>query len=296
MAALLGSQVVLYAFIGGSLVAIVAGIVGYFLVLRAHAFAGEAFTDIGFAGATGAALLGIESLAGMIVFSLLAAVGLGMLGKRVRGRDVEIGMVLSFALGLGVLFLTIYSHTSATHVLGGVSILFGSMLSVNSTDIWLALASCGVALVVLAIVYRPLLFASVDPAGAEARGTPTRALSTVFLVILALTTAASVLVVGVLLVASLLIAPAAAAVNLTNRPTQSLIVSAAIGLGVTWLGLVLTFVGTGRHLPVGFYISSLAALTYALSFIVRKLRRSTRYVALPHLDRETNRSHNEIHG
>ena len=155
------------AFIGGAIVSVVAGSVGYFLVLRAQAFAAEAFTDIGFAGATGAALLGVGSLAGMIVFSLLAAAGLGILGKRVRGRDVEIGMVLSFALGLGVLFLSIYSRTSARHSMSGINILFGSMLTIDSKDILLALASCATALAALAIVHRPLLFASVDPAGAK---------------------------------------------------------------------------------------------------------------------------------
>ena len=288
------SEIVAHAFIGGTIAAVVAGSVGYFLVLRAQAFAAEAFTDIGFAGATGAALLGVRSLAGMILFSLLAAVGLGVLGNRVRGRDVEVGMVLSFALGLGVLFLSIYSHTSARHAMSSVSILFGSMLTIDSTEILLAFASCGTAIAVLAAVYRPLLFASVDPAGAQARGVPTRALSVIFLVILALTTAACVLVVGVLLAASLLIAPAAAAVNLTHRPTQSIIVSVATGTGITWLGLILTFAGTVRHLPVGFYISVLAALTYAVSLVVRRLRPSARYVESPHRAGKPDESRNEV--
>jgi zinc/manganese transport system permease protein len=276
-----------HAFIGGAIVAVVAGSVGYFLVLRAQAFAAEAFTDIGFAGATGAALLGAGSLAGMIVFSLLAAVVLGMFGERVRGRDVEIGMVLSFALGLGVLFLSIYSRTSASHSMSGINILFGSMLTINSTDILPALATCATALGALAIVHRPLLFASVDPAGAEARGVPMRALSVVFLAIVALTTATCVLLVGILLTASLLIAPAAAAVNLTNRPARSIALSVATAVCVTWGGLLLTFAGIVRHLPAGFYISTLAALTYGVSLLLRKRLRPMRVFEQPHSDRET---------
>ncbi|MGC8495475.1 MAG: metal ABC transporter permease [Syntrophobacteraceae bacterium] len=278
---LFSSGMMANAFLGGAIVAVVAGSVGYFLVLRAQAFAAEAFTDIGFAGATGAALLGVPSLVGMIVFSLLAAAGLGILGNRVRGRDVEIGMVLSFALGLGVLFLNIYSRTSGSHAMSGINILFGSLLTINSKDILLAIATCATALAALAAVHRPLLFASVDPAGAEARGVPMRTLSAAFLAILALTTAACVLLVGILLTASLLIAPAAAAVNLTNRPARSIALSVLMAVAVTWLGLVVTFAGTIRHLPAGFSISALATLTYCASLVLRKRFRSARALKHP---------------
>jgi zinc/manganese transport system permease protein len=284
---LLASQFFAHAFLGGGIVAVVAGCVGFFLVLRAQAFAAEAFTDIGFAGATGAALLGVGSLVGMIVFTLLAAAGLGLMGERVQGRDVEIGMVLSFALGLGVLFLSLYSRTSATHSMSGIKILFGSILTIDSKDILLALASCAIALSGLAIVHRPLLFASVDPAGAQARGVPMRALSAAFLAILALTTASCVLLVGVLLTASLLIAPAATAVNLTNSPGRALLLSVATSVGVTWLGLVLTFETTFRHLPAGFYISALATLAYTASLVLRNRFRPSRVFEVPHGNRET---------
>lgn len=284
---LFSSGMMVHAFIGGAIVAVVAGSVGYFLVLRAQAFAAHAFTDIGFAGATGAALLGVQTLAGMIVFSLLAAAGLGILGNRARGRDVEIGMVLSFALGLGVLFLSIYSRKSGSHAMSGINILFGSMLTINSKDILLAVGSCATALAALAIVHRPLLFASVDPAGAEACGVPMRSLSAAFLAIVALTTAACVLLVGILLTASLLIAPAAAAVNLTNRPARAIALSVATAVGVTWLGLVLTFAGTVRHLPAGFYISALAALLYGASLLFRNRFRPARPLPRPHGGLET---------
>jgi len=163
-----------------------AGLVGYFLVLRVQAFAAEAFMDICFAGATGASLLGQSPLIGMIAFSLLSALSLGALGERARGRSVEIGMVLSFALGLGVLFLSIYTRSSASHSNAGVSILFGSILSVQPADLYRMLACGSAALLALAVVYRPLLFASIDPTSARARGVPVRSLSVVFLLVLAL--------------------------------------------------------------------------------------------------------------
>src|SRR5205809_1901433 len=130
------------AFIAGTIVAIVTSVMGYFVVLRAQAFAGEALADIGFAGATGAAVLGISSLLGMVFLTLLAALGMGALGQRIRGRDVEIGMVLSFALGLGVLFLSIYAQFG-TNASEGVGILFGSILSVTRSDVLITLF-CGI--------------------------------------------------------------------------------------------------------------------------------------------------------
>ncbi len=260
------------AFLGGTIVAIVAALVGYFVVLRAQAFAGEALTDIGFAGATAAALLGISSLLGMLGLTLLSALGMGALGDRLRGRDVEIGMVLSFALGLGVLFLSIYSQESASHANAGINVLFGSVLSITRTDVYLALGCSILVLGVLAFLFRPLLFASIDPTVAEARGVPVRLLSTLFLLLVAATVAESVLIVGVLLVTALLIAPAAAAVNVTHRPRTSLILAVLLSLGITWGGLLLAFVGTFRHLPVGFYIATLSTLCYLASVIIgRKL-------------------------
>src|SRR5437870_8225172 len=141
------------AFLAGSLIAIMAAIIGYFVVLRAQAFAGEALADIGFAGATGAAILGISSLLGMLGLTLLAALGIGALGERVRGRDIEIGMVLSFALGLGVLFLSLYTQNSALHATSGMGILFGSILSINRQDVWISLVCSCVILLALAMLF-----------------------------------------------------------------------------------------------------------------------------------------------
>jgi zinc/manganese transport system permease protein len=278
------------AFLAGSLVAIMAAVIGYFVVLRAQAFAGEALADIGFAGATGAAILGISSLLGMLGLALLAAIGMGALGERVRGRDIEIGMVLSFALGLGVLFLSIYIQNGA-NANAGVGVLFGSILTVTRKDVIITLITSTATLLILALLFRPLLFASVDPEVAQARGVPVRLLSIIFLLLLAVATAEAVLVIGVLLVFALLIAPAAAAEHLTRRPLTAIIFSVILGLTFTWGGLILAFVGTGRHLPVSFYISVMAALTYFASMLIARFRSPRRYRELPH----PNREHIPIH-
>src|SRR5579864_9567024 len=181
-------EIVQNAFLAGTIVAIVTAVMGYFVVLRAQAFAGEALSDIGFAGATGAAVLGFSSLLGMFFLTVLAGIGMGALGDRIRGRDVEIGMVLSFALGLGVLFLTIYSQfgANASEVVG---VLFGSILSVTGNDVLITLGTGSATLLLLAVLFRPLLFASIDPEIAQARGVPVRMLSMLFLLLLGITTA-----------------------------------------------------------------------------------------------------------
>lgn len=263
------------AYLVGTIVAISAAVMGYFVVLRSQSFAGEALSDIGLAGAAGAALLGVGSLIGMFVLTILAALGMGALGERLRGRDVEIGMVLSFALGLGVLFLTIYSQ-SGTDAAAGVHVLFGSILSVTREDVWITLLSGIVTVLLLSMMFRPLLFASIDPEVAQARGVPVRLFSILFLILLAITTAEAVLVVGALLVLALLIVPATIALRLAKRPFTALTLSIALGLLITWGGLTLAFVGPGRHWPVGFFISALAALCYFASLPLKRLSLSRR--------------------
>jgi zinc/manganese transport system permease protein len=261
------------AFLAGTIVAIIAACTGYFVVLRSQTFAGEALSDIGFAGATGALVFGFSSLIGMLIFSLLSALGMGVMGERIRGRDVEIGMVLSFALGLGLLFLTIYTQAGSASVnASGVGILFGSILSVQRSDV-LVTFICGiVVLTSLAFLFRPLLFASIDPEVAQTRGVPVRALSIIFLLLLSVTISVSILVVGVLLIISLLIAPAATALRLTHHPKASISLAIALSLFFTWTGLLMAFTGSfGQYLPVGFYISALAAIVYFIAVIVNRL-------------------------
>lgn len=245
------------AFIAGTLVAIVAGIIGYFVVLRAEAFAAHALSHVGFAGATLAALLGANAILVASGFTIAAALGIGALGERIRGRNVEIGITLAFALGLGVLFLRLYTN-SASETVG---VLFGSILSVTRTDIIWTLALGGAALVLLALIFRPLLFASVDPEVAETRGVPVRVLSLLFMLLLAITVAEAIQVVGVLLIFALIVAPAAIAQHITRRPFSAIVLSAAFGVAFVCCGMLLAL---ATRFPVSFYISVLAALSYFL--------------------------------
>ena len=268
MFALFQQEFIQNAFLAGTIVALVTAIVGYFVVLRAQAFASESISEIGFAGSTGGPLFGITSLLGMFILTILSALGMGALGERVRGRDVETGMVLAFALGLGVLFTSLYA--SGKNAVATVSALFGSILSVSRGDVLTTLVSGFIVLVLLAFLFRPLLFASIDPEVAQTRGVPIRLLSIVFLILLAVTIAMAIQVVGALLVFALLIAPAASAARLTHRPLTTILLSVVFGLGITWIGLILTIVGAGGYRPASFYIATLATFTYFVAVLVRR--------------------------
>jgi zinc/manganese transport system permease protein len=276
---LLQQPFVMNAFLAGTLIAIVSAIVGYFVVLRAQAFAAHALSHVGFAGATFAALLGVSGLLGMSGFTVAAALGMGALGKRIRGRDVEIGMILSLALGLGVLFLRLYSNSSSETV----SVLFGSILSVTQTDIILTLIFGVGTLIILAAIFRPLLFSSIDPEVAEARGVPLKALSIVFLFLLAITVAEAIQVVGVLLVFALIVAPAAAAQHLTRKPFSAIAISIALGVAFTWGGLLLAL---ATAWPVSFYIAGLAAVTYFVAIRIGHFAHPHARAAHEHAGRE----------
>ena len=283
---LIRSQLFSNAIVGGTMVAAVAGLVGYFLVLRALAFASEALTDISFAGATGAALLGVSPIAGMVVLGLGAVLCLGQFSERMRGRDIEIGMVLSFALGLGVLFLNLYAHSSAAHAATGVKVLFGSLMSVKAGDIAVTAVLAAAVVLCLAVIGRPLLFASVDPHGGSgprrAPPRPEHGLPGP----LAVTTAIGVLVIGVLLAVSLLIAPAASAVNFGRRPVPGIMLAVGFGVAVVWIGLILEFFGPWRHVPIGFYVSFLSSLLYLVSLLWKRFVSGAAAGGPAHPDRE----------
>src|SRR6059058_3875633 len=181
------------AFVAGSAVAIVGGAVGFFLVLRNLIFASHALSHVGFAGAAGAILLGISALWGLLAFTLLASIAMGLLGERLRGRDVAVGIILSLALGLGVLFLSLYS----THATQATAILFGNVLGVDVDTVWALLALTVTSLCVLAVIARPLLFATLAPELAEAKGVSLRLMSVLFLLIVAVAVAEAAQVVGV---------------------------------------------------------------------------------------------------
>jgi len=246
------------AALAGTIVAVVAGVVGYVLVLRGQTFAGHALSHVGFTGATGALLLGLPPLWGMVGVTVLGGVGMGLLGERAEGRDVAIGMVLSLSLGTGLLFL----HFFTAYATQATALLFGSVLGVDSETIWTLLALGIVSLLGLAVIARPLLFASLQPELAEARGVKLRLVSALFLAVTALATALCVQVVGVLLVFTLLVAPAAAAHRLTSGLGRGVALSAALAVAQTWAGLALAY---STDWPVSVWITALGGLAYLLA-------------------------------
>ena len=246
------------ALIASGIAAIVAGITGYFLVMRGQTFAGHALSHIGFAGATGSGLIGVDPIWGMLGFTVAAGAGMGMVGERVSTRDVAIGVVLSLALGFGLLFLHYYTSFAAR----ATAILFGNVLAVEPSKITM-LAVLGTAnLVALAVIMRPLVFASLQSELAEAKGVPIRLVSTVFLVIVAGAVSECAQIVGVLLVFTLMVGPPATAQRLTSRFWSGVALSAALALAEAWLGITLAFYSDW---PVSFCISLLSALGYFAS-------------------------------
>jgi zinc/manganese transport system permease protein len=250
------------AFAAGGLVAVVAGAVGFFLVLRHLTFAGHALSHVGFAGATGAALIGITPLWGLVGSTLAAGIAMGLLGARLRGRDVAIGIVLSLALGLGVLFLNIYT-SQTTRATG---ILFGNVLGVSFETVRTLLGLSIVSLAALAVISRPLLFATLEPELAEARGVSLRFISVLFLAIVAIAVAEAAQIVGVLLVFALMVGPAATALRLTARIGWGIALSVILALLETWFGIALAYVSDW---PTSFCIVLLTCSVYFLSLMNR---------------------------
>src|SRR5205085_5421995 len=249
------------ALLAGTILSIVAGLVGYFVVLRHQAFAGESLSDVAFTGALGGAALGINPLASLLVTTVAVALAMGGFGERLRGRDVAIGTVLAWVLGLGVLFLSLFTaHVSGTGTgFSGVTILFGNILGISTDQMHTIALISGVAVLVLVIIARPLLFASLDPDVAAARGVPVRALGLFFMVLLAVTVSEATLAVGALLVFALLLLPAAIAHQVTGRPYTALALAAGLAVIMTWLGITIGFY-TGY--PSSVCISLLAFASY----------------------------------
>jgi zinc/manganese transport system permease protein len=250
----------------GTAVAVMAGAIGWFMVLRRQTFAGHTLSLIAFPGAAGAALAGVP-----LAFGYFGACGAGALvlagvaadrtGSHSR-ESAATGTVQAFALGLGFLFVGLYHG-----LLNGIdALLFGTFLGISDSQVRTLVVVAAVALALLAFVGRPLLFASIDGDVARAAGVPVRALSAGFLLLLGLTVAATSQITGALLVFALLVTPAAAAQQLTVRPLRGLLLTIAIGLAVTWLGLALAYFSI---YPVGFYVTSLAFVAYVMARVVR---------------------------
>jgi zinc/manganese transport system permease protein len=250
------SGLMLNAWESASIVAVVAGVVGFFIVLRGSAFAAHALPNGAFAGAAGASLIGVDAIIGLAVFSILGALTIAGLGRRAR-HDVATALVIVVMLGLGSLFLSMTTEYAPVIF----SLLFGEVLGVSSSELIPIAVIGAVCIVAVLLVYRPLMFSSVMPDVAEARGVGRARMEVVFLLVVALTTTMAVPVVGALLIFSLLISPAAAARSFTNRPFTAMGLSVFIALGTVWSAIALAYLS---NLPIGFFVGSIGAGTYAV--------------------------------
>ncbi len=251
-----------HAFEAGTVVAIVAGIVGYFVVIRRLSFAAHALSHIGFAGAAGAVLAGINPLLGLIGFTAGGGLAMAGLGRKAASQDVQIGTVLAFMLGLGVLFISLYKGYATE----AYSILFGEILGISTGDVWLTAFFGLIIVVVVTTMYRRLLFTSLDEDVAEAKGTSLLGTSIVFMLILALATSMSVQVVGVLLIFALMVTPAAIAQRLAYKPSQGIAIAVICSLLATWVGL---FASYYLPYPVSFFIVTFIFSIYVLVRLIQ---------------------------
>jgi len=257
-----------HALIGGSLVAVAAGLLGYFVITRQNAFAAHALAHIGFPGATGAILIGVPVTLGLAVFCVGGGLLIGLFERRVADREMATGTILALATALGVLFASLASANASTTT----SVLFGNLLAISRSQLLVYGVFTLAVVGTLAVLARPLVFASVDPAVAEARGVPVRALGLAFVVLLALTVTMAVQVVGTLLLFALVVTPAATALRITARPVRVALISVALALGAVWGGLVLAAM---VDLPPSFFIVSLAVTAWVVVLAVggRRARR-----------------------
>jgi zinc/manganese transport system permease protein len=230
---ILSSAFMRNAVIGGTLVALAAGLIGYFIVVRNNAFAAHALAHIGFPGATGAVLVGLPVSVGLGVFCIGGALVIGALGKRADDREVATGTVLAAATGLGLFFSSLATKSNSTVT----NVLFGNLLAVSHEQLIIFAVLVAVLAVVIAFIYRPLLFASVNADVAEARGVPVRTLSVVFMVLLGLAVTMAVQAVGTLLLFALVVTPAATAIMLTAHPSAAMAVSTVLSVFGVWAGL-----------------------------------------------------------
>jgi zinc/manganese transport system permease protein len=263
------SQVQLAAAVG-AVVAVVAGCVGVFTVIRGQSFAGEALGDLGVTGGSSAYLAGVAPLWGFLSIAVVAAGVMELIGiQRARGRDLATGIVLGAGFGLAALFLYLGTTDSATSG-ATVTILFGSAFELSTSVLPLVAAFGGAALVGILLLYRPLLLVSVSPELAAAQRLPVRAIGALYLLAMAFAVALAALTIGAILSTALLVGPAACALQLTRRPGRALLVAGVLGVGATWLGILLAYDSyywppVQHGWPVSFFVVSLVLLTYVVS-------------------------------
>jgi len=251
-----------HALLAGTAIALLSGLVGYFVVLRGQVFAGDALSHVAYAGALAALAAGLDLRFGLFAATIGVGLALGLLGGRGPSDDVVIGTTFAWILGLGVFFLAYYTtHGSTSNGAANVTVLFGSIFGINAHAAATAAGIAAGLIVVLLVVARPLLFASLDPAVAAARGVPVRWLGPLFLGVVGATAAEASQAVGALLLFGLLAAPAAAAQRLTDRPWHGLALAAVLAVAAMWAGLALAYAVPA--LPASFAIMAVAAAEFA---------------------------------
>ncbi len=252
------------ALLAGSLAAVLGAVIGYFVVIRRTSFAAHALAHIGFTGATGAALFGLSPMLGMLAISGIAGVAMGAFGRRIEQRDVAIGMTLSAALGVGVLFLALYRGYSGQ----AAAILFGNIFGVSTQQIVQIVILSVISLLALAVISRKLLFASIQPDLAQARGISLLAFSIAFMVILAISVTLASQVVGILLVFALIIGPAGIAGRFARNFWSGMIASVVIALFSVWIGILAAIL---TNLPPSFWITGILFVLYVATEIISRL-------------------------
>ncbi|MEN3265244.1 MAG: zinc/manganese transport system permease protein [Pseudonocardia sp.] len=267
MIAMLAHPFIQTALIAGTSIAVLSGLAGYFVVMRGQVFAGDALSHVAYTGALAALATGIDLRFGLFAATIGGGTVLGLLGGRANADDTIIGTTFAWILGLGVFFLALFNtHAATGNGNANVTVLFGSIFGISTTAAATAACIAAGLILVLLVIARPLLFASIDSAVAAASGVPVRLLGPLFLAVVGATAAETSQIVGALLVFGLLAAPAAAAGRLTDRPWHGLALSAALAVVATWAGIALAY--TLPTFPPSFTIMAVAAAEYLLAVVL----------------------------
>ncbi|HEX2819702.1 MAG TPA: metal ABC transporter permease [Streptosporangiaceae bacterium] len=251
------SGLMLNTWVAATAVAVIAGVTGFFAVLRGSTFAAHAIPNGAFAGAAGASLLGLNAFAGLAVFSVGGALGIAGLSRRSR-HDVATALTFVMMLGIGALFVS----WSTEYAQEAYSLLFGEVFGVSAGEVFPILILGAVSIAAIIVMFRPLMLSSAMPEVAEARGVSPRRMDLAFLLVMALATSMTVPVVGALLMFSLMIGPAAAAMSLTARPVLAMVLSVVIALITVWTGIAVSY---QSNWPLGFFVGALGAVFFLIS-------------------------------
>jgi zinc/manganese transport system permease protein len=272
IATMLSLPFIRHALLAGTPIALLSGLAGYFVVLRGQVFAGDMLSHVAYAGALAALAAGIDPRLGLFASTIAVALGIALLAGKGTADDVIIGNAMAWVLGVGVFFLAFYTtYRSTGNSTANVTVLFGSIFGISAGSAALAAGIATGLIILLLVIARPLLFASLDPDFATARGVPVRVLGLLFLAIVGATAGEASQAVGALVLTGLLAAPAAAAQHLTTRPWPAFALAGALAVAAMWLGIALAY--TLPTLPPTFTIMAVATAEYALAALTAHRRR-----------------------